>query len=59
MSIVNIMREKIKKNKWYLGAVGIWALSVAADGKVSALTIVAAVLIIGFIGYEMAGDSNG
>ena len=53
------MREKIKKNKWYLGAVGIWALSVAADGKVSALTIVAAVLIIGFIGYEMAGDSNG
>lgn len=59
MSIVNRMKEKIKKNKWYLGAVSLWALSVVADGKISFLTIAAAVLILGFIGYEMVGDSNG
>jgi len=58
MSIVNVMKEKIKKNKWYFGAVSLWALSVAASGKISILTVAAAVLIVGFIGYEMAGDSN-
>ena len=52
------MREKIKKNKWYLGAVSLWALSVVASGRASFLTTVALVVVAGFIGYEVAGERH-
>lgn len=58
MPIVIFMREKIKKNKWYLGAVSLWALSVVASGRASFLTTVALVVVAGFIGYEVAGERH-
>ena len=58
MPIVIFMREKIKKNKWYLGAVSLWALSVVASGRASFHRTVALVVVAGFIGYEVAGERH-